>query len=141
MGLENDQFCWHSLLYLCWHSGGWLKKGQNYADVIHVWSLTRHELDIVLRWTVHCVCFLLITKRPSICPERKKFPAYMYWTKLSYWSIYYIFRPQPSSLDLQETILYFLKHSQETGAILEVPLHTMIFSPKFVSYFNVKGSH
>ena len=136
MGLENDQFFWHSLLYLCWHSGGWLKKGQNC-------NISMVPNQIWTRWTVYCVCFLLITKRPSICPERKKFPAYMYWTKLSYWSIYYIFRPQPSSpyLDLQETILYFLKHSQETGAILEVPLHTVIFSPKFVSYFNVKGSH
>ena len=102
------------------------------------------------KWTryvsikIDCIlCMLFTNYQASKHLSRTKKVSGIYWTKLSYWSIYYIFRPQPSSpyLDLQETILYFLKHSQETGAILEVPLHTVIFSPKFVSYFNVKGSN
>ena len=108
----------------------------------YVWSLTRHELQISRK--INCIlCMLFTNYQASKHLSRTKKVSGIYWTKLSYWSIYYIFRPQPSSpyLDLQETILYFLKHSQETGAILEVPLHTVIFSPKFVSYFNVKGSH
>ena len=39
MGLGNGQFCWWPVLYLCWHSG-WVRKIQNFADVIYRWSLS-----------------------------------------------------------------------------------------------------
>ena len=41
VGSENDNFCWCSVLYLCWHSG-WVKKVQKYADVIQGWSLINY---------------------------------------------------------------------------------------------------
>lgn len=41
VGSENDNVCWCSVLYLCWHSG-WVKKVQKYADVIQGWSLINY---------------------------------------------------------------------------------------------------
>ena len=38
-GSENGDFCWFSVLYICWHRG-WVgqKKVQKCADVIYGWS-------------------------------------------------------------------------------------------------------
>ena len=63
VGSENGQFCWRSVLYLCWHSG-WVRKSPKYADIIQGWFLSRllnskviiGNLDIcLLSSNLHCV--------------------------------------------------------------------------------------
>ena len=52
VGLENGQFCWLSVLYLCWFntsSMGGSEKVQNFADVVYGWStFTAYDLLWIL---------------------------------------------------------------------------------------------